>query len=104
MIEACNRPAQGQRIAVVGGGVSGIVAAHLLQQRHRVTLFEQKDYLGGHTRTIEIKAGPDAGLAVDTGFIVLNDATYPLFRKFLARLGIEARVSEMSFGSISKRF
>ncbi len=98
MIEACNRPAQGQRIAVVGGGVSGIVAAHLLQQRHRVTLFEQKDYLGGHTRTIEIKAGPDVGLAVDTGFIVLNDATYPLFRKFLARLGIEARVSEMSFG------
>ena len=44
---------------------------------------------------IEIKEGPDAGLAVDTGFIVLNDATYPLFRMFLARLGVEARVSEM---------
>ncbi len=98
MNEALNIPPQGQKIAVIGGGVAGIVAAHLLQQRHDVTLFEQNDYLGGHTHTIEIKEGPDAGLAVDTGFIVLNDATYPLFRKFLARLGVEARVSEMSFG------
>lgn len=98
MNEAHNIPPQGQKIAVIGGGVAGIVAAHLLQQRHDITLFEQNDYLGGHTHTIEITEGPDAGLAVDTGFIVLNDATYPLFRKFLARLGVEARVSEMSFG------
>ncbi len=98
MTEACGIPSQGQKIAVIGGGVAGIVAAHLLQQRHDVTLFEQNDYLGGHTHTIEITDGPDAGLAVDTGFIVLNDATYPLFRKFLAQLGVEARVSEMSFG------
>lgn len=98
MNDALNIPPRGQRIAVIGGGVAGIVAAHLLQQRHDVTLFEQNDYLGGHTHTIEIKRGPDAGLAVDTGFIVLNDATYPLFRRFLARLGVEARVSEMSFG------
>ncbi len=88
----------GQKIAVVGGGVAGIVAAHLLQQHHQVTLFEQNDYLGGHTHTIEITQGPDAGLAIDTGFIVLNDATYPLFRKFLGRHGVETRVSEMSFG------
>jgi len=98
MNEVLNIPPQGQKIAVIGGGVAGIVAAHLLQQQHDVTLFEQNDYLGGHTHTIEIKEGPDAGLAVDTGFIVLNDATYPLFRKFLAGLGIEARASEMSFG------
>ena len=98
MSEVLNIPPQGQKIAVIGGGVAGIVAAHLLQKRHDVTLFEQNDYLGGHTHTIEIKEGPDAGLAVDTGFIVLNDATYPLFRKFLAQLGVEARVSEMSFG------
>lgn len=98
MTEAHNRPDQGQTIAVVGGGVAGIVAAYLLQQRHTVTLFEQNDYLGGHTHTIEIKTGPDAGLAVDTGFIVLNDATYPLFQKFLAQLGVETRISEMSFG------
>ena len=88
----------GQKIAVVGGGVAGIVAAYLLQQHHQVTLFEQNDYLGGHTHTIEITAGPDAGTAVDTGFIVLNDATYPLFQKFLGRLGVATRVSDMSFG------
>jgi predicted NAD/FAD-binding protein len=98
MNEALNISPQGQKIAVIGGGVAGIVAAHLLQQRHDVTLFEQNDYLGGHTHTIEITHGSDTGLEVDTGFIVLNDATYPLFRKFLARLGVEARVSEMSFG------
>jgi predicted NAD/FAD-binding protein len=88
----------GQKIAVVGGGVAGIVAAYLLQQHHQVTLFEQNDYLGGHTHTIEITDGADAGTAVDTGFIVLNDATYPLLQKFLAHLGVETRVSEMSFG------
>jgi len=88
----------GQKIAVVGGGVAGIVAAYLLQEKHQVTLFEQNDYLGGHTNTIEIPDGPDAGLAVDTGFIVLNDATYPLFRKFLDRLGVATRNTEMSFG------
>ena len=88
----------GQNIAVVGGGVAGIVAAYLLREKHQVTLFEQNDYLGGHTNTIEIPDGPDAGLAVDTGFIVLNDATYPLFRKFLDRLGVATRNTEMSFG------
>jgi predicted NAD/FAD-binding protein len=87
-----------QKIAVIGGGVAGIVSAYLLKQNHQVTLFEKNDYLGGHTNTIELTQGPDAGLAVDTGFIVLNDATYPLFQKFLARLGVETRVAEMSFG------
>jgi predicted NAD/FAD-binding protein len=86
------------KIAVIGGGVAGIVTAYLLQQQHQVTLFEQNDYLGGHTNTIEISDGPDAGLAVDTGFIVLNDATYPLLQKFLARLGVATRAAEMSFG------
>ncbi|MEJ2470033.1 MAG: FAD-dependent oxidoreductase [Desulfuromonadales bacterium] len=94
-----NRPAaeKGQNIAVIGGGVAGIVAAYLLQNAHRVSLFEQNDYLGGHTHTIEITDGPDAGLAVDTGFIVLNDQTYPLMHAFLARLEVGIRVSEMSF-------
>jgi predicted NAD/FAD-binding protein len=86
------------RVAVVGGGVAGIVSAYLLQQKHQVTLLEQNDYLGGHTNTIEIKTGPDAGLAVDTGFIVLNNATYPLFQEFLAQLGVATRAAEMSFG------
>lgn len=90
--------APNQKIAVIGGGVAGIVTAYLLQKQHRVSLFEQNDYLGGHTNTIEITEGPDAGLAVDTGFIVLNDATYPLFQTFLARLGVATRKAEMSFG------
>ena len=98
MTEGSSTAGRGQKIAVIGGGVAGIVSAYLLQQRHDITLFEQSDYLGGHTHTIAITDGPDAGLEVDTGFIVLNDATYPLFQMFLARLGVKSRISEMSFG------
>ena len=86
------------RVAVIGGGVAGIVAAHILQRRHEVTLFEQNDYLGGHTRTIVLTEGPDAGTAVDTGFIVLNDHTYPTFHRFLAQLEVPVRFADMSFG------
>lgn len=89
---------KGQKVAVIGGGVAGIVAAHLLQRRHDVTIFEKNDYLGGHTHTIEMTDGPDAGIGVDTGFIVLNDQTYPLFLQFLDQLGVATRESEMSFG------
>ena len=85
-------------VAVIGGGVAGIVAAHLLQKTHQVTLFEQGEYLGGHTHTITIPEGPDAGTPVDTGFIVFNEATYPHFIGFLAELGVESRLTEMSFG------
>lgn len=85
-------------VAVIGGGVAGIVAAHLLQKSHRVTLFEQGDYLGGHTHTIAIPDGTDAGTPVDTGFIVFNEATYPYFIGFLAELGVPSRLTEMSFG------
>jgi predicted NAD/FAD-binding protein len=93
-------PANNQKesIAIVGGGVAGIVSAYLLQSKYQVTLFEQNKYLGGHTNTVEINHGDDAGIAVDTGFIVLNDKTYPLFEKFLSRLGVPTRDSEMSFG------
>lgn len=89
-----NRPT----VAVIGGGVSGIVAAHLLQKNHEVTLFEQHPTLGGHTNTISIEQGPDAGLAVDTGFIVFNEATYPLFIQLLDELQVPSRETEMSFG------
>jgi len=84
--------------AVIGGGVAGIVAAHLLQKTRRVSLFEQGDYLGGHTHTIPIPDGPDAGTPVDTGFIVFNEATYPHFIRFLAELEVPSRLSQMSFG------
>jgi predicted NAD/FAD-binding protein len=85
------------RIPVVGGGIAGIAAAHLLQGPHDVTLYEKNDYVGGHTHTITIPDGPDAGLPVDTGFIVLNDRTYPVLNRFLNALGVAIRKSDMSF-------
>ncbi|MDJ0874177.1 MAG: FAD-dependent oxidoreductase [Desulfobacterales bacterium] len=90
-------------VAVIGGGVSGITAAYLLQQRHRVSLYERNDYVGGHTHTVIIPDGPDAGTPVDTGFIVLNDRTYPLFNRLLQRLGVDIRPSDMSFSYHSLR-
>ena len=90
-------------IAVIGGGVAGITAAHLLQRAHTVTLFEQDSRLGGHTNTVQVQRGPDAGLAIDTGFIVMNDKTYPLLHALLRDLGIAVRWSDMSFSYYDKR-
>lgn len=84
-------------IAVIGAGVAGITAAYLLQRRHHVTLYEKNDYIGGHTHTITIPTGPDAGTPVDTGFIVLNDRTYPRFNRLLQQLNVPIQDSEMSF-------
>lgn len=86
------------RIAVVGSGVAGVVAAHLLSRRHQVILFEKRTRLGGHTHTVMIEDGPDAGTAVDTGFIVCNNKTYPEFHRFLEELRVPWRWSNMSFG------
>jgi predicted NAD/FAD-binding protein len=91
------------KVAVVGGGVAGITAAHLLQRRHEVTVFERNDYVGGHTHTIVVPDGPDAGTPVDTGFIVLNDRTYPTLCRLLADLGVGVRNSEMSFSVHDER-
>lgn len=97
MNQTVNRTSRKQ-VAVIGGGVAGIVAAHLLQKTHDVILLEQGDYLGGHTHTIPIPDGPDAGTPVDTGFIVFNEATYPHFIQFLEDLKVTWRRTEMSFG------
>jgi len=88
-----------QRIAVIGSGVSGLVAAYYLARRHEVVLFEAQDRLGGHVNTVRIGSdfGPDAGLPVDTGFIVFNDRTYPHFIHFLSNLGIQGSPTDMSF-------
>lgn len=87
-----------RKIAVVGGGVAGLVSAWLLSRKHTVTLFEKNAYVGGHTNTLTVGDGPDAGLAVDTGFIVCNDRTYPNFHRFLKELGVGVRAADMSFG------
>ncbi len=90
------------KIAVIGGGISGISAAWNLARDHEVTLFE-KNELGGHTKTHIITKGPDRGLAVDLGFIVLNDRNYPQFQKFLHELKVEVRFSDMSFAHYCER-
>ena len=84
-------------IAVVGSGISGICSAYLLQNRHNVSLFEKNDYFGGHTHTVMIPEGPDKKIPVDTGFIVLNERTYPNFIAFLNQLGAEKCRTDMSF-------
>ncbi len=82
-------------VAVIGGGVSGLTAAYLLQRTHHVTLFEAEDRVGGHAHThdVEIDSGT---VPVDSGFIVLNDRTYPLLRRLFGELGVETRPTEMS--------
>ena len=89
--------AKKMRIAIVGAGVAGIVAAYLLSRKHDVTLFEKNDYIGGHTNTVAIHDESGAVIPVDTGFIVLNDRTYPLFNRFLSQLGVAIRKTDMSF-------
>lgn len=90
-------------IAVIGAGVSGITAACLLQDHHKVTLYERNGYIGGHTHTVVIDRGPDAGTPVDTGFIVMNNRTYPLFTKLLSRLKVPLVETDMSFSYTCRR-
>ncbi|MEI2731042.1 MAG: FAD-dependent oxidoreductase [Dermatophilaceae bacterium] len=83
------------RIAVVGSGVSGLTAAYLLGRHYEVTLLESEHRLGGHAHTHDVD-GPEGPMAVDSGFIVCNDRTYPLFRRLLSELGVSTRPTEMS--------
>ena len=92
----------GSRIAVVGSGVSGLVAAHHLSAGHEVTVFEAAGRVGGHTNTIDVEADGRTW-AVDTGFIVFNDRTYPEFEALLGRLGVPSHDSTMSFSVRSER-
>lgn len=84
------------RIAVVGTGIAGMVAAHLLCKDHDVVVFEANDYIGGHTHTIDV-ALDGKTYPVDTGFIVFNEKTYPNFIKLMKRLDVSWQPSDMSF-------
>jgi uncharacterized protein len=84
------------RIAIVGAGVSGLVAAHLLGTRHEIVVYEAGDYAGGHTNTIRVDTEHETH-HVDTGFIVMNDRNYPLFTRLLDRLGVARQPTSMSF-------
>ena len=86
-----------KRIAIVGGGISGLSAAYYLAPYHDVTLFEAAPRLGGHARTV--MAGKDGNQPVDTGFIVFNYATYPFLTRLFRDLDVPVIKSEMSFGA-----
>ena len=85
-----------QRIAVVGGGISGLAAARLLSRHHTVTLFEAAPRLGGHARTV--MAGKNGDQPVDTGFIVFNHVNYPHLTGMFRDLDVPIEKSDMSFG------
>lgn len=84
------------RVAVVGAGVSGLTASYLLASSHEVTLFEADSRLGGHAHTHEVPTRASTRTAVDSGFIVLNDRTYPMLRRLFTELGVDTRPTEMS--------
>lgn len=86
-----------QRIAVIGSGISGLGAAFVLQREHDVTLLEKSDHVGGHTLTLDVEQA-GRGYAVDTGFVVFNETTYPNFVRLLEMLGIASQPTRMSFG------
>jgi len=84
------------KVAVIGTGIAGNVAAYKLRQEHEITVFESGAYVGGHTNTIDVYEN-GRQIAVDTGFIVFNDRTYPNFIHLLDEIGQESQQSEMSF-------
>jgi predicted NAD/FAD-binding protein len=86
------------RVAVVGSGVAGLTAAHIIARTHEVTLFERDDRLGGHANTVAIGTADGREVALDTGFIVHNERTYPTLLRLFADLGIATQDSDMSFG------
>lgn len=85
-----------KRIAIIGTGISGLTCAHLLHRNNDVTVYEANDYIGGHTATKNIEVDGQQ-FAIDTGFIVFNDWTYPNFIKLMDKLGVKSQPTEMSF-------
>ena len=84
------------RIAVIGSGISGMVAAYRLSRDHEITVYESGAYIGGHTNTVDVEY-EGKSYAVDTGFIVFNDWTYPRFIEIMSELGVSWQPSSMSF-------
>ena len=84
------------KIAIIGSGISGLTAAYLLNRQHDISVFEASDWVGGHTHTVDVQVD-GRHFAIDTGFIVFNDWTYPNFIELLNQLGVTYQPTEMSF-------
>ncbi len=84
------------KVAIVGSGIAGLTSAYLLNRRHEVQVFEASSWIGGHTHTLDIEH-QGRQYAIDTGFIVFNDWTYPNFIALLDQLGVSFKPTEMSF-------
>jgi predicted NAD/FAD-binding protein len=84
------------KIAIVGTGVSGLVAGHLLHPEHEITVYEAGARVGGHSHTVEVESG-EGSHWIDTGFIVFNDRNYPNFERLLEQLEVPSQPSHMGF-------
>lgn len=91
-----------KKIAIIGSGISGLLCGHLLSRRNDVSVFETENEIGGHTAT-KIVSLPEGNVAVDTGFIVFNDRTYPNFLKLLTQLDVAYQPTEMGFSVACQR-
>ena len=89
------------RVAIIGSGIAGLTAAYRLQPHVEVTVFEKDDWIGGHTHTVDVELD-GVGYAVDTGFIVFNEWTYPRFLNLLDDVGLAHQNTDMSFSVMSE--
>jgi len=85
-----------KRIAIIGSGVSGLTAAYLLAKKHQVSVFEKASAIGGHTATVDVEVD-NTWYAIDTGFIVFNNKTYPNYLALLDEIGVGKQETQMSF-------
>lgn len=85
-----------QSLAIIGTGIAGMAAGHLLKHKYNITFFEKNDYVGGHTNTINVDED-GTPINIDTGFMVFNHVTYPNLTKLFTELNVETMKTDMSF-------
>ncbi|WP_350559318.1 FAD-dependent oxidoreductase [Psychrobacter sp. CAL346-MNA-CIBAN-0220] len=104
-IQKSTKPDTKKCVAIIGSGVSGLTCAHYLAKQYEVTIFEASDYIGGHVNTVDVtlqygnksKGSKTESSAIDTGFIVFNERTYPNFFRLLHELQVPFQATDMSF-------